>query len=216
MAFVGLSKKLRDEIEGRINKMEEAELRGTDEPASIEVSGTEEWVLRLVWGEHFHLMNVIPATWMSQADRMSVKFTLVAEDNTGTEKEHTVTASVHCPQGYFKTPPGKSYGINVHVTGKEEYLKDWVTAYRRQYSVKQRWKLVRVQVKGFLDKCKSLNEAYKLWPQVAMYVPEHAITKLHEKVERNSAQSEAAEMLKTMDTEQLTSAAVIARMSGMK
>jgi hypothetical protein len=87
----------------------------------------------------------------------------------------------------------------------------------RLYDIAQRWDKVDKQIMDFLGKCKSVNEALKLWPQIEMYIPPEFITKVNEKKERNAAgPSQAAEALKALDTDHLTTAAVISRMSGQE
>lgn len=81
----------------------------------------------------------------------------------------------------------------------------------------QRWAAVEKQVMGFIEKCKSLNEAVKLWPDLRRYVDRDYIERLDKKVERTKPEaSAAAAALKDMDVDLVNSSVVLARMAGAK
>jgi hypothetical protein len=65
---------------------------------------------------------------------------------------------------------------------------------------------------AFLGKCKSLNEALKLWPGVKMYIPREYIERVERKVERKVREKE---ILEDTPVDTLTAAAIAARLSGI-
>lgn len=79
----------------------------------------------------------------------------------------------------------------------------------------QRWAAVETQVMTFIEKCKSLNEAVKLWPDLRRYIDDEYIERLDKKVERTKPEkSAAADALKAMDVDLVNSSVVLARMAG--
>ncbi len=89
-------------------------------------------------------------------------------------------------------------------------LKDHLT---KLIDIKLRWKETDVKIVNFLQACKSLNEAVKLWPDVKMYLSKQDIDRMEVKREKVK-ESKALEALKQLDTDTLVSNVVIARMSG--
>jgi hypothetical protein len=78
-----------------------------------------------------------------------------------------------------------------------------------------RWEIVRHKVTEFLRACKSANEAIKLWPDVKTYFDVEDVKRLEVKHGRlGNKDSAAAEALAGIDTSEIMSAAVIARLSG--
>jgi hypothetical protein len=112
------------------------------------------------------------------------------------------------------TPPcGVPSGVFI-VPADDPEIEPYVDREAALYDIAQRWDKVDKQIMEFLTKCKSVNEAMKLWPQIEMYLPGDVVARVQEKKERNpSAPSQAAEALKALDTDHLTTAAVISRMS---
>jgi hypothetical protein len=78
--------------------------------------------------------------------------------------------------------------------------------------IKARWAKVEGDIMAFLGKCKSLNEALKLWPGVKMYIPREYIERVERKVERKVREKE---ILDDTPVDTLTAAAIAARLSGI-
>lgn len=80
-----------------------------------------------------------------------------------------------------------------------------------------RWSSVRTQVIGFIEKCKSLNEAIKLWPDIVKYVPDMYIERVEKKAERSKpSESDAAKALASIDMDAVAASVTLARMAGAK
>jgi ribosomal protein L35AE/L33A len=73
-----------------------------------------------------------------------------------------------------------------------------------------RWAKIETDIVEFLNKCKSLNEAAKLVPNVVMYIHSDDMERLNRKVER---QSQRKAIVQSVDTEGLTAAAIAAKLS---
>jgi len=66
-----------------------------------------------------------------------------------------------------------------------------------------------------VSKCKSLNEAIKLWPDVQRYVPKQFLDRVAKKAEKSAgAASQGAEALKGIDVDMVNTSVVLARMAG--
>jgi hypothetical protein len=73
-----------------------------------------------------------------------------------------------------------------------------------------RWEKIKTDIDEFLDKCKSLNEAVKLFPGVRMYIHSEDIERLERKLERPT---QRAKIVEDVDTEGLTAAAIAAKLA---
>ena len=76
--------------------------------------------------------------------------------------------------------------------------------------ISNKWNKTEEQVMLFLGKCKSLNEAIKLWPQVALYIDEEDMERFNRKVERKARE----DVLEGIDTDELTAHAIAAKLAG--
>jgi uncharacterized protein with von Willebrand factor type A (vWA) domain len=95
-------------------------------------------------------------------------------------------------------------------------MEEQITYHRQVADINSRWKKVQNDVSKFLESCKSLNEAVKLWPDIKLYVPEQYLKRLNESVAREKKQQEAnaaLEALQSIDTDFAVAAAVGARLA---
>jgi hypothetical protein len=68
-------------------------------------------------------------------------------------------------------------------------------------------------VLSFLQHCKSLNEALKLWPDIRIYIPQRYLDKAETVTKKaKAAESTALEHLKSIDTDNAVASAVMLRM----
>lgn len=212
MAFVGISKQLVERVEDKIRNMREAELKSIGEVPTISITDSEPWVLATLWGEHLHLLEQMPEKWLSKLEAVSFKFKVDQPDLE--EKDTWFSFSVK-PNKYVTAPPGTGYYSDHVVSAYVPHIAPVVEYATKQKEIQARWFKVRRQVTDFLYSCKSANEAVKLWPDVKMYFDKSDIERLDAKTVRSgTAESEAAKKLAELDTSSLTSAAIIARMSG--
>jgi hypothetical protein len=77
-------------------------------------------------------------------------------------------------------------------------------------AINARWEKIKVDIDEFLQKCKSLNEAVKLFPGVRMYIHYDDRERLDRKLERPA---QRAKIVESYDTEGLTAAAIAAKLA---
>lgn len=211
MAYVAISKDFKDRVANKINTMERAELTSIGQEPPITLSPDTPAILNAIWKEHLHLKPLLPKEWLSDIDSVSLKIQLPT-DIADKYYEHCFTAKL---TGSVTTPPHfykYNHAVVDHTASEFSQLLDWVL---KKQDINNRWKKVLIQVQTFLDNCKSANEAVKLWPDVKMYFDADDTRRLETKAVRSgSSESNAAQILAQMDVNELTGAAVIARMSG--
>ena len=204
MSYVAISSKFSSDVKDKLRRMRHKEVNTiTDIPYRL--SGTRTDVLQWAWGEHLHLKEQIPAKWCCTKDHVSLR---VNHGDRQLRINVELAPELVCPPG------GAPSGV-VPMSPDDPEIKALVEREMTLADIAARWDKVDKEIMGFLNKCKSVNEALKLWPQVEMYIPEEYIRRVNEKQERNKGgASEAAEALKSLDVDHLTTAAVISRMSG--
>jgi len=205
--FVGITQQLCRDVDRIIYKMSRKELDALGEcPLPLL---TEQDVEQQIWGEHLPLRSMIPGAWKGSLTECGCTMEITPSSGPTTRKQVTIKFAIG-----VATPPGFSRYTNVVPVDDVPALgatKTWLT---NQLDTELRWKLVESQVKSFLTNCKSLNEALKLYPDLAMYIPEEYIARVNEKKDATPKEaSRAAEVLKSIDTDALRAAAVISRMS---
>lgn len=209
MAYVAISGQFLDDVKKNIDNMAQAEHRSL-ESQDYRMSGASDFIQNAIWGEHLQLRDQLPKEWKGSTGQIGVDF---KKDIAGASK-HCFTIDLNPPA---VTPPNYRSYDDHYVDPEHPDFKPFVEVYTKHKEVDQRWNEVRKQVIEYLKKCKSLNEAFKLWPQVMMYIPKNYAAKLDEKKTRTaSGDNGAATFLEKMNTDQLTAAAVIARMAGAK
>lgn len=234
MALVRISKQLIQEVEGRINQLRSAEINEFPRPAS-EVPPTpgvnpEPLATHILWGEHLHLKSLMPSDWVKKAIRPQFN-TLYTHDDGHNER----TAAVSFEGSNVPVPPGSTTGWNGSVEVKvpyfmvEEAVADEQSPFhavatrimavveyeKRSRKVTKAWTERQQQIVMFLNKCKSLNEAIKLWPEIKLYVPKSYIDTVETPVIRPQNVVRKEKALENVDTEGLTAAAIAARLAGV-
>lgn len=205
MSYVAISDKFKSDVRNQLRAMRHKEVRTVPE-MEYKLSGTRTDLLEWAWGKHLHLKELMPAKWCGKTEQVQLRF------DTPDRGQFRVRAEITPP---LVTPPGGPPTAIFPVSADDPEIKACVEREQQMYDITQRWDKVDKEILNFLGKCKSVNEALKLWPQIEMYIPSEYIHRVNEKKDRNpSGPSAAAEALKALDTEHLTTAAVISRMSG--
>lgn len=220
MATVYITQELKNRTTSMISKMCDQEINndvpGYNSPKTVEA--TELFHLGC-WGkQHTHLINVIPKDWLRVERSCSIN--VKGEDEYGVE--------VGFSQGFeagshvFYSRPSTDYwnrsecklslndvrAMPEDTPGRAEILQRWEDELTVR-SIKERWSKIATDVTEFLDKCKSLNEAVKLFPTVRMYIHRDDLERLDRKVERPSQRKKLVE---EVDTDGLTAAAIAAKL----
>lgn len=212
MAFVAISGVLLERVVVKIRAMQEAELKTLGEVPPTSISPASALAKKTCWKDYAHLYDVIPKEWTNTHSSIDMKFKVPGYEET--TKPWFVT-KIKATHDEFRFPPKASWYDNYEVSADEPELALVVEYAKRVKEIDARWHEVQEKVIGFLQACKSANEAVKLWPQVKIYLYQEDIDRIEKKVVRSGgADSNAAQALAGIDTASVESAAVIARLSG--
>ncbi len=210
--YVAISGKLKDCIDHSIDTLRNAEM-ATTKVAVPSVDPSLTFGMQLIWQSAVGIADKVPHAWLRKQDFMNVTASLTREDGTSFNN----TFALRMTKEVGMPPDTGGYGNYRTLTPEETCAPEFAEYFAATIAsdeIKQRWDKIRAQVNTFLDECKSLNEALKLWPQLNMYVPKEYLDRVAEKAEAKPKESRAADALKNLDTNLAVSSAVIARMSG--
>lgn len=212
MAYVPMSRGLIERALDRIKNMEKSELKVLGDKPKPYVDASSSFITNLVWGDNVHLRDLMPDDWCPTLEgHLSIKFKV---GNTAEDAPYNYSAHLGINGTAKATPRHSYYGTSYAVSEdaiETKPIYDWA---KQHYEIDTRWTKVRRQVQDFLESCKSLNEATKLWPEVQLYVDPEDMARLDvKKAARVPQESEAAKVLAQLNTDELVGAAVIARMS---
>jgi len=205
MSYVAISAKFTSDVRNKLRAMRQREAQQVPS-LDYKLSSSRTDLINWAWGTHLHLKDQMPPNWCGKADNIQMRFEVAERGPVRIRAELTPP---------LITPPGGVPSGVFMISADDPEIKPYVDREQAIYEIAQRWDKVDKQIMEFLGKCKSVNEAIKLWPQIEMYLPSEYVMRVNEKKERNaSAPSQAAEALKNLDTDHLTTAAVISRMTG--
>lgn len=220
MATVGISRDLINRVETKITGMRKAE-RASDLPNIDKTFSIDASMLYNTgcWGaEHVHLLSIIPKDWLSKSTDSSITIAGWTD-----EAIHLKTSVRFTGMTFAYQRPKDSY-YNKHeaeltldqvrafpeeTPGRAELLQRWDDAVVEK-SINDKWDKVKKDITDFLGKCKSLNEAVKLFPGVRMYIHYEDLERLDRKAERPT---QRAKIVDEVDTEGLTAAAIAAKLA---
>jgi hypothetical protein len=207
-----------DNVNRQINSMEEAEAKQL-EAVLPQLSGGESYAQQAIWQGHMEFSTTLPKAWRVNVEGYVLKFNVMIDGKSHQfDSSGTFTKKQSAPRvkstGYYNDSWTPEIKFDIGATPPElQPVLDYLLATKQR---EERWEKVRLDVKKFLGSCKSVNEAIKLWPDIVMYLPGDVVEKVAEKKTQAKTESTAAAMLSSMNTDELTSAAVIARLSGFK
>ena len=211
--FVGISQKLVNRVVDQIEGMKRKELESLPKPNFNNVPELRSMVDIKYWGEHLHLKSQMPQKWLESTQQCRVVVSWNAEN--GIARESAMSLIFDLP--FYVPPKTATYSISCGIYMGSTDMPEAMRAEAQKivdYDVcGVKWLKVREQVVEFLNKCKSLNEALKLWPHLALYIPRDVIEQVEAKREKKTSESEAMEALKSINVEELTAAAVGARLA---
>jgi hypothetical protein len=212
MAYVAISGDFNARVKEKIHKMLQAELATLGEEPAVHCTGQEPFITNTVWGEHVHLKDVLPDTWCSKRDDLNVRFAI--PEHTNSQGKPIYYSSRFKFSSEIKVPPNFGYYDSQTIPNSEPLLATLVEWATKRQEIIARWSAVQDKIESFLRECKSANEAVKLWPDIKMYFNAQDVARLEAKHGRSETQSKAAEVLAGINTDEVMSAAVIARLSG--
>lgn len=222
MALVRISKQLIEDIRNRIRVMSDAEQKNIEIPptawnASVRTD-VQEFVTACKWGDKLHLKEQMPHHWLAHAKNVEITVKYSTPSPRAVEISYTDMA--------LALPPGTNLNWNstLQLVVRPEDLPELSqlkaevealhAALEQRAEIAKAWISRRDDIVKFLEKCKSLNEALKLWPGIKLYVPTSYIETIERKVERATPEKRA-EVVATIDTDGLTAAAIAAKLAGV-
>ena len=214
MSYVASNPSTRQQIHYQIDRMKENEYKLFGEEPPLKIDPASDWLEHLVWGEHQPLKSLIPTDWMAQHERVIINVKGSVDDE-GTEHEYRLNFTF---EDLINFPPGAvGYeAYDMHLAEAPQELLDVVLPHikylqnRRECAA--RWNKVKKDVNTFVERCKSLNEAVKLWPDVRNYIPTRILDKLDEKKDK-AAKRDTSSILDGIDIDELTTAAVVSKLA---
>lgn len=211
MAYVAISGELKTSVKEQIRNLERKDVGAIPEvPSSITLDTIPEDIKDKVWGEHRHLETVMPKDWKVYRDDLTLKVKFVSDDSI----VHSTTFEVMFKGDKLPCPPNtRPYSFGIEVDEHYPLVSEYLVYRRKVVEVETRWNKVKVDVMKFLENCKSLNEAIKLWPDIRIYIPKQYIERVEKKAERTAPTNSALDILKGIDTDGAVAAAIGARLA---
>lgn len=215
MAYVAISGNLVASVKNHMDRMYEKDKNSIPVvDSTLDVNTVPNDIVDKVWGDYLHLANQMPQDWKAYRDEVNLRVEMPREDGTSYKIDRTMRLvggiRMMCP------PNTPNYGFRIELPADHELMAEYVEYKKQIDEVTLRWKKVATEIVKFLQNCKSLNEALKLWPDVRIYIPNEFIVRVEHKVERSAATSTALDVLKSIDTDGAVAAAVGARLAAAR
>lgn len=212
MAYVAISGELKENVKEQIKNLQRKDSGSIpDVPSSVSLDTIPEDLKDKVWGEHRHLEAMMPKEWKLYRDELTLKVEFVLENSdvckTSFDIKFNRPAELACP------PNTRPYSFAVEVDEYYPLVAEYLVYRKKIAEVDARWDKVRIDVMKFLENCKSLNEALKLWPDIRIYIPKQYIERIEKKAERTVSNTSALDILKGIDTDGAVAAAIGARLA---
>lgn len=226
MAYVAISKDLIERVKSNIRHMNRSEVVSSCPTIAVGKSVSKDasaLFTRGCWGARAHLLELIPKDdWCSPLTSVDI---YVYGSTTVNDVLHNVRTGIRFTDltNAWGQPERNSYypytrcdfhiddlrALPEEMAGRSELLAVYEEAVT-QTGIDVRWAKIMSDMVEFLHKCKSLNEAIKLFPAVKMYVDKHDIERMERKVERAPRQDLTADV----DTDGITAAAIAVKLMG--
>lgn len=214
MAYVAISSALIDNTMNNIDKMCDKERNQLGEvPNDIRVDPDDNLAMGLAWGKYMHLRDTFDEDLTQSVDHITLNIEL-------TDLATTVAFYVRSTHDRFVVPNYRSNGYN-SMSRKIDQTHSFamtvaaahVAHQRQRIAINAKWRAIKEQVKEFLNAAKSLNEALKLWPALALYINDQYINRVNSNTARSQTVSKAADILASIKTDEITAAAVSVKLT---
>ncbi|MFM7010888.1 MAG: hypothetical protein ACKO0Z_16460 [Betaproteobacteria bacterium] len=220
MATVYITQELSGRVSSVIARMRDADITANNAETGRAIEfDTSEFLTKAMWGEKLHLKDQIPYDWMSVNTGPTMIVTMPTDD-----EDKQVTHTIHFRnQKVLNRPHPDRWSepkiqctkafldANVDMEGVQTILQ-CIERFQLNHEIRAKWGKVEADVLLFLSKCKSLNEALKLWPGVKLYIPQEYINRVEVKIERKVREKQIKE---SVATDELTAAAIAAKLAGI-
>ena len=209
MAYVGISQSLLSDVRRNIHRMKEQELNTLPHyETSISLTPMDkvqvEMYEKLLWGEHYALKDVIPMEWRTELHELRV---------TAVDEQQLAKIDIKFVPALMAPPTVNKYGTSLKVDKDWPGVAELFIAYEVRRECNARWDKIKADVGNFLQASKSLNSALKMWPDLRVYIPADYLSRIEVKVSR-VVSNDAAEILKSIDTDTAVSSAITSRFIG--
>jgi len=209
MAYVAISSQLKQDVASKISKLKDKETNTIKRPAPLMFQTLPQDAMQLLWGDKLHLQSQMPVEWQRKMDAVTFTYRF----DHGSQRRLSANARIDTSVAFYAPPNTNGY-ITIDSIKGNPYILPFYEYEMQVGDITGRWNKIRDEVNAFLTKCKSLNEALKLWPDLSHYIPKEYIDRVSKKSEKAQAkESEAMEFLKNMDTDGALAALVMSRMA---
>ena len=220
MATVNITKEFKERVQDRIRSMHRKEL-ATELPNLNKTHQMDANYLYHYgcWGKNYmYLVNQVPKDWLSKISDANISIKGTTDEGKPTAcsiRFAGMNAYARPRDGYYSRCDSElTYQELVDlpdtVLGRAEALEAWEEN-KLVVVLDAKWKKVEKDILEFLGKCKTLNEAVRLYPGVRLYVNRDDLERLDRKVERFT---ERKKIVEEMATDELTAAAIAAKLMG--
>jgi hypothetical protein len=210
MATVRISKTLLQEVKSHIRSMQEATYKATIAPQyPMEIKEFKDKVIdagmQKIWSKHASIRTVVPEAWLRRPHRMDITL--------GGRSELQI-------EGLFLVPPdSKGYGnsyVEVSLSDEEAEaagILGPIRAYDELQSENEnKFEAATEKVLNFLKSCKSVNDALKKYPDIALYLPQgikDTVDRVVERAKAGEKEAQALDVLTEDDRNALTTTGVV-------
>lgn len=221
MATVYITKELLSRVKTMVHRMRNAEIASECPTMDNRISSDCSALLNAAqWFGHEELFEKMPRDWLRTDTHPDMRVLYAVE---GQPEDKSVLIAFEKQTAFYYRPTPNTYStersqcklswleMNVDKYPGAQEVIDAVREKQRGAEIRDKWAKVYNEVEAFLGKCKSLNEALKLLPNIKMYIDEDDI----ERVERKVVRTKREDVITVDIAETLTAAAVAARLAGV-
>jgi hypothetical protein len=218
MARVAISKGVLESVGDNLLQFKMKEINQLHNPTKgITFAANEPFIQEYMWEGRLDLQSLLPKSWLKN-DKREVGFKFNCEDKSAdvgwyeADAHVTIDFTTH-PIPYHMTNGRQVIKVSPEVSA--QYGMDKLIKFKADHeAIYERYSKVKEDVMTFLNKCKSLNEALKLWPAIAAYVDKDYVEKVNEVKPKGERRiSEAMDALAKIDVDAVQATAVAARLA---
>lgn len=144
-----------------------------------------------LWSKYEHLRNIVPVEWLKDSNRVDVKITDAPSiGELMIEKRIQMPPNAQAGYGYVEVRL-KLADLPFDLMAKMAAFNTASTEHAKKFDQ------IKAQVVGFLENSRSLNDALKRFPDLALYIPKEFLDRVERKVAR--AASVLSEPLKGIE-----------------
>lgn len=186
---IQITDKLTDEIKKHIDEMCNsaiiAEFGSPNKEIPFHINGKDATLMdTMVWGKHLHLRSQIPSKWCealrSDGGSLNLRFRFNEKE---IPDDDSIRLCLHTDgRPYYAPPQTHMYSFWFHLDSNTAtgVLKPLYEDIKARAAVVNRWKQTKIKVLTFLETCRSLNQAAKVWPEIVNFLPEDRRKRLEE------------------------------------